>query len=355
VIVSHDRRFLDRTVDGILELNEVTHAVRMWPGNYSAFAEGRLRERRKQLEAYLDQQAEIRQIEDDIRRTKEQARGVEARTKSGPGADHQRRLAKKVARKAKARERRLERSLEGARTVEKPGQGWGLHLGDLARTVIDDDRIVVEIESLSAGYEELKVLRGLNLLLRGRDRVALMGANGSGKSTLVRCITGQMPYEGRLRLGASIRPGLLSQETEDLPRDRTVLEIFRSRTEMHEDEARTYLHRFLFSGDDALKRVDALSFGQRAKLALAMLILSDSNFLILDEPTSHMDMPALEAIEDALAAYRGPMLVVSHDRYFLEMLNITRVEVMDGGRLLAFPSVQAYEEISEQETMPQEE
>jgi ATP-binding cassette subfamily F protein 3 len=342
LIVSHDRRFLDRTVDSILELDGQTHAVREWPGNYSSYAEGLLVERRKQLEAYADQQAEIKRIEEDIRRTKEQARGVERTTRSGMGADVQRRLAKKVAKKAKARERRLERSLETER-IEKPRRSWGLHLADLGRSAIDDDRLILEIEGLRAGYGNTHVLRGVDLLVRGRDRVALLGGNGSGKTTLLRCCTGAMGYEGSIRLGPSVRPGYLSQETDEMPLDHTVLAIFRDRTTMHEDEARTYLHRFLFAGDAVLQPVRSLSYGQRAKLALAVLILSDANFLILDEPTSHMDMPALEAIEDTLAQYHGPFLVVSHDRYFLERVGVTRIEVMEDGTLRAVESVHEYE------------
>ncbi|HEX6510085.1 MAG TPA: ABC-F family ATP-binding cassette domain-containing protein [Chloroflexota bacterium] len=343
LIVSHDRRFLDRTIDTILELDQVEHTLREFPGSYSAYAEARLREEQKRLEAYRDQQAEIARIEEDIRRTKEQARGVEARTKSGLGADHARRLAKKVAAKAKARERKLERQLDEQR-IEKPRQSWRLHLADLGRDPIQDERTVLEIENLHAGYDGREVLRGLNLLVRGRDRIGLLGENGSGKTTLLRCVVGNMPFDGAIRLGLSIRLGLLSQESDELPLDRTVLEVFRARTEMHEADTRTYLHRFLFTGQEVFKPVRALSYGQRSKLALAMLILSGANFLVLDEPTSHMDMPALEAIERSLAEYEGPLLVVTHDRYFLERIGVTRIEVMDGGVLRSAESVERYEQ-----------
>jgi ATP-binding cassette, subfamily F, member 3 len=342
LIVSHDRRFLDRTIDSILELDQRKHTLRQWAGTYSDYAEARLREQQKELAAYRDQQAEIARIEEDIRRTKEQARGVEGRTKSGMGADQQRRLAKKVAQKAKARERRLERELEENR-LEKPKQSWGLHLTGLSGVTMNDDRVVLEAVGVRARYGAQPVLNGVNLRIRGRDRVALLGENGSGKSTLLRCIAGRIPYEGTIKLGPSIRVGYLSQESDELPLQSSVLEVFRSRTEMHEDEARTYLHKFLFTGSDVFKAVETLSYGQRSKLALAMLILSGANFLVLDEPTSHMDMPALGAIENALTEFEGPILVVSHDRYFIERIGVTRVEVMEGGKLLAVDSVEAYE------------
>ena len=342
LIVSHDRRFLDRTVDTILEIDDTEHSLRQWTGTYSDYAEARLREQQKQLAAYRDQQAEIARIEEDIRRTKEQARGVEAHTKSGMGADQQRRLAKKVAHKAKARERRLERNLE-EHQIEKPKQSWGLHLTDLTAASITDDRMVLEVADVRASYGEVPVLHGVDFHLRGRDRVALLGENGSGKSTLLRCLAEKVPYAGRIRLGPSIRAGYLSQESDELPLQASVLDVFRSRTEMHADEARTYLHKFLFAGDDVFKPIETLSYGQRSKLALAMLILSGANFLVLDEPTSHMDVPALSAVERAIAEFEGPLLVVSHDRYFLERIGVTRVEVMEAGRLHAADSVEAYE------------
>ncbi len=338
LIVSHDRRFLDRTVTGILELDPVTHSLREWPGNYTEYVEAKEAEEARQLERYLDQQAEKRRVEEDIRRTREQARSTEAATK----LDTTRRYAKKVAKKAKARERRLERQLEES-SVEKPHRSWGLHLTDLGKEPITDDRTVLTISRLAASYGGRDILHDASLELRGRDRLALLGPNGSGKSTLLRCVAGKLPHQGTVRLG-NVRPGYMSQEAEDLPSDQVVLDVFRSQTRMYEDEVRTYLHKFLFGGEEVHKRVGQLSYGQRAKLALALLVLGDANFLILDEPTSHLDMPALEAVEEALAAYTGPMLVVSHDRYFLDRIRVNRVEVMENGRLRPVEGVEQYEE-----------
>lgn len=340
VIVSHDRRFLDRTVDSILEIDPERHTVRQWIGSYSDYAEARLREEQKRLAAYADQQEEIARIEEDIRRTKEQA----SRTERSTNNDQLRRYAKKVARKAKARETRLRRELAREDRIEKPVKGWNLHLVDLGRDTIEDDRTILDIKELRAGYGDREVLRGLDLLVRGGDRVALLGENGSGKSTGLRCIAGTVPYKGAVRRGPSVRVGLLSQEAEELPLDRSVLDIFRSRTEIYESDARTYLHKFLFTGEEVFKPVRALSYGQRAKLALAILILSDANFLVLDEPTSHMDMQALEKIERALQQYTGPLLLVSHDRYFVERLGINRFEVLEDGRLHGVETLEEYED-----------
>ncbi|MEJ7655315.1 MAG: ABC-F family ATP-binding cassette domain-containing protein, partial [Chloroflexia bacterium] len=342
LIVSHDRRFLDRTISSIIELKPGTPGVRVWAGGYSEYDDSRLRERQKQFEAYRDQQAEIARIEADIRRTKDQARYTE----SGTQLDTARRYAKKVARKAKARERRLERQInDSERQVEKPEQLWGLDLDDLGREPIDDDRIVLDVQNLRAGYGGREVLHGASLSVFGRDRLVLLGANGSGKSTLLQCVTGALPYKGVVRITPNVRVGALSQEGDELPLDKTVFEAFRSSTTMYEDEARTYLHKFLFTSEDVFKPVRALSHGRRAKLALAILVLSDANFLILDEPTSHMDVPALEAVEEALAEYKGPLLLVSHDRYFIERVGVNRFEVMEDGVLRPVESMHQYENL----------
>ena len=339
VLVSHDRRFLDRTVTGILELEPETHTVREWTGTYTDYAMGKERERRKQVESYRDQQEHVAKVEEDIRRVKEQARGVERSTQS----DVQPRYAKKVAKKAVVRERKLQREVDREGEIAKPVKGWNLHLEGLGRDLITDERMVLQIDDLHAGYGDEEVLCGASLLIRGRDRVALLGENGSGKSTLIRCITGAIPYRGSIRIGPSLRMGVLSQEAEELPPNATPLTIVRERRHMPEGDARSYLHKFLFAGAEALKPVSALSYGQRAKLALAVLILSDANFLVLDEPTSHMDMQALEAMEVALAAYQGPMLLISHDRAFVEAVGITRIEVLQEGKLIAVQSIDAYE------------
>ncbi len=360
IIVSHDRRFLDRTVASIVELVPEKRSARVWAGmNYTQYAEARTKEWEKQLSAWLDQEEERSRIEEDIRRTKEQARGVEQSMQ----VDTVRRYAKKVAAKAKARERRLERQLAES-AVERPGRSWGLDLGGLSagEASIDDDRTVLRVRGLRAGYGEREVLRGVEMEVRGRDRVALLGANGSGKSTLVRCVMeeareadrnvrpsgfpggGLRVTSGEVFWGSGVRPGWLSQEGEELELDGVVLDVFRSRTRMYEDEARTYLHKFLFSGEEVFKQVRELSYGQRAKLALAVMMLGEANFLVLDEPTSHMDMAALEAMEGALSEYVGPLLVVSHDRYFLERVGVNSVLVMEEGTLRKVDSVEEYAE-----------
>lgn len=340
IVVSHDRRFLDKTVESILELDKRTHSIRTWPGNYTAYNRLSTMEKAKALERYQDFKAETERIQQDIRRTKEQAKSTESKTNN----DTARRLAKKVAAKAKARERRLERYLEENK-VERPPREWSLDLRDLGKEAIDDNRTILDIQGLTVEFDGKRVINNLSLHLRGRDRVAILGPNGSGKSTLLKSILGLVPYKGRITIGQGVRIGYISQELLEVSGDERVIDIFRSRVSMHEVDARNYLHKFLFQGDEAIRPASHLSYGQRIKLALALITASAANFLVLDEPTSHIDMPAIESLEESLSSYTGPLLLVSHDRYFLKEVGVNRLEVICNGKLITYSSLEEYEEV----------
>ncbi|MGH2447838.1 MAG: ribosomal protection-like ABC-F family protein [Chloroflexota bacterium] len=329
IIASHDRRFLDRTVSAILELDATAHTLRRFTGGYSEYSEAKRLEAEKVWASYRAQETAIARARADIRRTREQAASTERATTDSSD----RRLAKKVASKAKARERRLERFMESEDLLRKPVRGFGLSLGGLGRAAVRDDRIVFEMKNLSAGYGSKRVLRDVSLIVRGADRLAILGENGAGKSTLLRVIAGELEHAGALRLGESVRLGVLSQEADQLARDQTVLQVIRARTALPEDEARAYLHKFLFSGEQSLKSVAQLSSGERQKLSLACLIASDASCLLLDEPTSHLDILSLEAVESALGAYRGPFVLASHDRALLENVNVNRLVELNDGNL----------------------
>ncbi|HEX6384971.1 MAG TPA: ABC-F family ATP-binding cassette domain-containing protein [Anaerolineae bacterium] len=316
LVVSHDRTFLDRTVNRILDLDPESHTVREYTGNYSDYLEQYLGEREKQMAAYKDQVYEIRRMRQDIAQTMEQARSVERSTT--PRQPNVRRLAKKVARKAKAREKKLERYLESDERVEKPGRSWQMKL-DLSETP-HLGRDVLALEDLRVGYPgHAPLLRDLNRQIQAGQRVVLTGPNGSGKTTLLRTIAGKLePLTGRVRLGISVRPGYMSQEQELLDPQLTPLETVRRVAEMNQTEARSFLHFFLFSGDDPLRLNAQLSFGERSRLSLAVLVASGCNFLLLDEPINHLDIPSRERFEQALAQFEGTILAVVHDRYFIE-------------------------------------
>lgn len=319
LIVSHDRTFLDHTVNRIVDLNPETQTVRVYIGSYSDYLELFWQEQGKLWDTYRHQEATIRQMQTDITRTKEQARWVEITTKpNNPGV---RRYAKKVARKGKSREKKLERFLAAPERVEKPKQGWQLKLAfDQAAHL---GRDVLTLADVTVGYET-PLLRELNLIIQAGERVVLTGPNGTGKSTLMKVITGELrPQSGLIRLGHSIKLGYMTQEQEGIDPALTPLVTIQQISPMNQTEARSFLHYYLFTGDEAVQSNASLSFGQRARLALARLVAQGSNFLLLDEPINHLDIPSRTLFEQALSQFEGAILAVVHDRFFIERFATT--------------------------------
>jgi len=315
LIVSHDRAFLDNTVNRILDLDPITHTIKEYRGNYSQYHQQYLRTQEKQLSAYRDQAYEIRRIRQDIAKTKRQAYHVEQTTTSRE--PNPRRYAKKVARKAKSREKKLERFLNSDERVEKPIQSWQMKLEFQEKEHQSKD--VLRLENLSVGYpNQNPLIKGLNMYVRSGARIVLTGPNGSGKTTLLRTIVDHLePIAGKIYLGSKIRVGYMAQEQESLPDNQNALETIQSHAPINETDARSFLHYFLFSGDDVLLPLKKLSFGERSRLELAILIVKGCDFLLLDEPINHLDIPSRSRFEQALSQFNGTVLAVVHDRYFI--------------------------------------
>jgi ATP-binding cassette subfamily F protein 3 len=318
LVVSHDRAFLDRTVTRIIELDPHTHIVREYAGNYSAYREAKAAELEQQWQAYNDQReeiAELRSAASHLRGISRFRKGGKADTKDGFARGFFANRGAGTMRRAKHIERRIERLLADER-IGKPGWEWRMKLEFDSRRTGGND--VLSLDDLSVGYGETVILRNINLRLRRGARAVLTGANGSGKTTLLRTIAGALPpLSGRMRLGAGVRAGFMAQEQETLDPARSALQIVQAEISADETDARRFLHYFLFSGDDVFTPAGSLSYGERARLLLALLVARGCNFLLLDEPINHLDIPSRDRFEQALATFKGTVLAVVHDRYFV--------------------------------------
>ena len=335
LFVSHDRAFLDRVATEILAVDPRRGSIARYVGNYSAYTEQRASDLARQHSRYQNEQALVRRVRQDIARTKEQARSVERATT--PRQPNVRRLAKKVARKARTREAKLERFQAAPERAERPTESWRLKVEFGSAT--GSDRVLA-LSEVALGYGgDAPLLEGVSVDLGGRERVALLGANGSGKTTLLRTLAGTLaPLGGSLRRSPAAVIGYLAQEQELLDPAATALDTIRTAGTTAETEARSFLHLFLFTGDDALRPIGELSYGERTRLSLALLVARGATVLLLDEPLNHLDIDSRERFETALDQFAGAVVVVSHDRYFVGRYAATRWEIREqrpGRRRLA--------------------
>jgi len=311
VVVAHDRYFLDKIVSRTIEM--AFGRIEEYPGNYTRYLHLREERMERRLREYEAQQEHITRTEEFIRRYKAGQRSREARGRQ------------KLL-------NRLER-------VERPRDFPEMHFE--FSPVIDSGQLVLSTQKLAVGYanpgsEPATLVHVADLeLLRG-DRVGLLGPNGSGKTTLLRTIIGELqPIGGHVYPGHNVRIGYYSQTHSRLNAQRTIVDEIRQVSALSEEGARSFLGRFLFTGDDVFKPIGALSGGERSRVALALLTLQGSNFLVLDEPTNHLDLQSRQFLEEVLGEFEGTMLFVSHDRYFIDSL-ATKIWVIEDGVLIPY-------------------
>lgn len=334
LVVSHDRTFLDNVSETILELDAVTHKLNVYPGNYSQYLEVKEAERAQRWQEYSDQQEQIRELSiaaHHVRRLATFRKGGKADTgdKFARGFFANRGLA--TVKRAKHFEARVEKLLNEDH-IEKPRSSWQMKMDFTA--VPESGRDVLVLENLAIGYGEVIILQNLNAVLRYGERVALVGANGCGKTTLLRTAAGSLPpLTGRCRLGANVIPGYITQEQEELKGGLNALTIFQRSVGLNETDSRAFLHKYLFSGDEVFTPIGSLSYGQRARLSLACLVARGCNFLLLDEPLNHLDLPSRTQFEQALTDFEGTILTVVHDRYFIQRY-ATRIWQIENGKLI---------------------
>ncbi|MBW4615219.1 MAG: ATP-binding cassette domain-containing protein [Desmonostoc vinosum HA7617-LM4] len=306
VIVSHDREFLDRLCTQIVETERGVSATYL--GNYSTYLQQKAENQSAQLSAFERQQKELDKQQAFVDRFRASA------TRSTQAKSREKQLEKVE---------RIEAPTASVRTLH-------FRFPDAPRS----GREVVEIKDLTHIYDDKILFLGANLLIERGDRIAFLGPNGAGKSTLLRVIMGmEQPTEGIVKLGDhNVIPGYFEQnQAEALDLKKTVMETIHDEVpDWKNEEVRTLLGRFLFTGDTVFKPVGALSGGEKARLALAKMLLRPANLIILDEPTNHLDIPAKEMMEEALQNYDGTAIVVSHDRYFISQVANKIVEIRDG-------------------------
>ena len=306
LMISHDRYFLDGAATGIIDLEN--HHIRSFRGGYTRYMETKENQDRAYEKAYEKQQEHIKETEEYIRRYKA---GIKAK-------------------QARGRQSQLNRLVR----LEKPVHQASLRFHfDPPQECADK---VLDVLRVEGSYGSHILFKDLTIHIKKGETVGLIGPNGAGKTTILKMITGEKkPDTGFIQLGNNVKMGYYSQEQERLHPKLTVLDEVRDTFNFGEKEARNILGMFLFRGDDVFKTVGMLSGGERGRVSLAKLMLSDANFLILDEPTNHLDIPTREIMEDAIEAFGGTCLVVSHDRYFLDKV-ADRILELDHGKLTEY-------------------
>lgn len=295
ILVSHDRVFLDNVITRIIEIDD--GKASFYKGNYSYYVEEKERRFLSQTEQYEQQQKKIRQLETAAKRLHEWAKQADNE------ALHKRAFA-------------MEKRIEQMDKVKKP-------VTTRALTAEFDSggyaaKEIVTFDSVYKSYGDKILLQDLNLQINRNDCIALFGANGCGKSTLLKMILNEeQPDSGTIKVSSNVKPAYMPQIITFAKNDATVLETLRSETGVSDERARSILAGFHFRADDVIKKVDALSGGEKSRLKLCLMMQNNVNFLLLDEPTNHLDIASREWIENALTDFNGTLLFVSHDRYFL--------------------------------------
>jgi ATP-binding cassette subfamily F protein 3 len=305
LIVSHDRYFLDKVVNQVYELSR--HQITKYKGNYSSYLIQKAKNYEREMKLYEKQQDEIAKLQDFIARNLARA---------------------STAKRAQSRRKQLERM----EIMDRPlGDEKSASFSFTIEKQSGND--VLTVDSVSIGYDEKKIAEAISFRITRGESIALVGPNGIGKSTLLKTIVQKLkPLEGDIRYGSNVTIGYYDQQQAELSSNKRVLdELWDDYPLKSEKEIRTVLGSFLFSGDDVLKIVSTLSGGEKARLALAKLMMQQANFLILDEPTNHLDLDSKEVLENALIDYPGTILFVSHDRYFINRIATKVLELGNNG------------------------
>ena len=330
VIVSHDREFLDRTITAVLELDDHDHTARQFNGGWAAYLEERAVARRHAEEAYADYSTKRSVLEKRAQRERQwSVQGVSKVKKSGETDKHIRQFKTNSSEHVAARAKLTERAAERLEVVDKPWEGWELRM-EIASAPRSG--------SVVARFADAFVRRGdfvlgpVDLEIGWAERVAILGPNGSGKSTFLGALLGDIPLEsGERRLGPGVIVGTLEQARGRFLGGATLLDAFGAASGLLVAESRSLLAKFGLGASHVARPPSTLSPGERTRAELALLSATGVNCLVLAEPTNHLDLPAIEQLEQALETFEGTLLLVTHDRGLIDALRFTRtIELADG-------------------------
>jgi ATP-binding cassette subfamily F protein 3 len=340
IVISHDRRFLDRVVRKIFELDRNTRTLDISGGTYSDYLAMVAKRIARQKGEYRLQQEEIERLSDQAR----QQRTVSAKGSNWQGSDNDKFLrgfkrdrAGGSGRKAKVIEKRIDQMEK----VEKPIERDPFEIP--LKAEVGSGTLDIRLVDVVVGYSDGFTIGPVSFEARYGSRVGIMGLNGTGKSTILKTITSQLVAQGGIiEVGSGVKIGNMMQEHESLPRDQTLLEFLKERTGLKDSQVYNRLVKFGFDQSQAKQPIGTLSPGGRARLLLALFSAQSVNVLVLDEPTNHLDLEALEALEETIEAYRGTILLVSHDRYFLEKARLDSMYVLSDGMLTKISDYKTY-------------
>ena len=304
ILISHDRYFLDQVVNRIFEIHN--KKLKTYKGNYSDFIKASAIEKELELKKFEYQQKDLKKQEESIERLK--AFGREKHLK---------------------RARSKEKALAKIDVLDKP-EAYRKKARIEFNPSVTSGNDVLQLRDISMGYGERILFKDLNLDIYRGEKVALIGANGIGKSTLFKIIMNEIaPLSGNIKFGTNVNVSYFHQEQKTLTLDNTIIdEIWEDNKHLTQTDLRSMLGAFLFEGEEVFKKISTLSGGERARVAILKLILSNANLLLLDEPTNHLDIDSKEVLEEALSGYTGTIFTISHDRYFLNTV-VDKVLVLD--------------------------
>jgi len=344
LIVSHDRKFLNQFADSIVEMDDKNHSIKIYRNrNYIEYLEERKRKEQQLQEEYNEYVHEKKRLTNTIHTRKQEAQSMQKGPKKRRDKDKyvvsfKKDRSKRIASQASSVEKRLEQM----KKIERPRKPLALNL--MFNLVERSGDVVFRLKDAKVNYNDFS-LASINLEINYRDRIVILGPNGEGKSTLLKLFLGEnKPEIGSSFIGSNVKIGYLPQEV-NFNYEENIIDYFLKKTEINKENARRILVRFGFFENEIYSRIDKISPGQRSRIILAILMACPINCLVLDEPSNHLDPEAIDRLEIAMRDFNGTIIMVSHDRYLIDKVNINKTFLLDKGKITTLKDYHEYEDM----------